>query len=262
MCVPRPCLSCDGVTGSVWIRFVSMSVTELRGDVDGATISPMLAALFTVPASCSVHVTLIRHGQTEWNVAGRLQGASDSALTARGVQQATACGRRLCSAHFDAIYTSPLPRARRTAELVGAELNAAPSIVEDERLRERSFGDWEGLPWATIQLERAEELKLSLQDPAYAIPGGGESRSQLLDRALGFLDALPRIHADEARILIVTHSATSTALIKHVLGLRPEQRRSFDVRNLAINTIESDSEDPTCWMLRTLGDCAHLEGLA
>ena len=92
--------------------------------------------------------------------------------------------------------------------------------------------------------------------------GGGESRSQLLDRALGFLDALPRIHADEARILIVTHSATSTALIKHVLGLRPEQRRSFDVRNLAINTIESDSEDPTCWMLRTLGDCAHLEGLA
>ena len=87
MCVPRPYLSCDGVTGSVWIRFVSMSVTELRGDVDGATISPMLAALFTLPASCSVHVTLIRHGQTEWNVAGRLQGASDSALTARGVQR-------------------------------------------------------------------------------------------------------------------------------------------------------------------------------
>ena len=74
--------------------------------------------------SPALHVLLIRHGETVWNAEGRVQGAADSALTEHGVQQAQTTGRRLAkmSQLQREIYTSPLPRARRTAELIAAEL--------------------------------------------------------------------------------------------------------------------------------------------
>ena len=213
-------------------------------------------------------VTLVRHGETEWNSAGRLQGASDSALTPLGVLQAKACGRRLHGRTFTAAYCSPLLRARRTAELVIGQLDKPPELCDDDRLRERCFGAWEGLRWDTIQTTYAEELKQSQDDPTYAIQGGGESRAEVLARALAFLNELARTHGRGDRVLLVTHSATATVIIKHVLGLRPEARRSFEVRNLALNEIECRVDpakivdgEPIPWMLLTLGDCAHLEEL-
>ena len=150
-----------------------------------------------------------------------------------------------------------------------AELDAPPPLLEDARLRERCFGDWEGLTWDSIEASRAEEVSRARQDPTYCIPGGGESRDELLARALTFLDelaALARAHTGTPRsrsVLLVTHSATAVAIIKHVLGLPPEAKRTFEVRNLALNEIacaDVSAAPPTRWVLRTLGDCAHLEG--
>ena len=208
--------------------------------------------------AASLHVTLVRHGQTEWNAAGRLQGSSDSALTARGIHGAEACGQRLRERTYDAAYCSPLPRARHTAEVILGELAEPPMLRDEPRLRERHFGRWEGLEWGTIQSEYGEELALSRQDAAYRIAGGGESRLDTLERALEFLDELPQEHSGtSASILCVTHSATAASLIKEVLGLAQEARRSFEVMNCAITTIEYDP-DTKAWMLLTLNDCAHL----
>jgi probable phosphoglycerate mutase len=93
-------------------------------------------------------IYLVRHGETEWNLARRYQGWGDSPLTRRGVAQAEAIGRalaRLPEVADAAILSSPLGRARRTAELIQAALASIAPIAFDERLREISIGAWDGL---------------------------------------------------------------------------------------------------------------------
>jgi broad specificity phosphatase PhoE len=208
----------------------------------------------------SLTVTLVRHGETTWNVLGKLQGSSDSPLTKLGIDQAVRCGRRLKAKQFVAAYCSPLPRARRTAELILENMDTPPPLLEDSALRERSFGAWEGLVWKDIETMFPEEIAASRADADYAIPGGGESRNENLLRVQMFLNDLLARHApsdnDESCVLCVTHSATAVALIKEVLGLPQASRRSFDVRNLAINQLQHDGAG---WRVVTLGDVAHLE---
>jgi broad specificity phosphatase PhoE len=98
-------------------------------------------------------IFLVRHGETEWNRMHRYQGWGDSPLTARGVAQAEAIGRRLCTlreAGAAEIVASPIGRARRTAEIIRGQITAdglgrAASLRFDERLREISIGAWDGL---------------------------------------------------------------------------------------------------------------------
>ena len=222
-----------------------------------ARASALLILVGNVCAGLSLRVTLLRHSQTEWNTEGRLQGASDSPLTERGVEQAIRAGQRLRAHKFDACYSSPLPRARLTADLVLAQLEAAPPLHTEEALRERAFGSWEGKRWETIQEEHADEVASYRDNADYAIPGGGESRSEVLSRALDFLDTLPSRHPDGSSVVCVTHSATITSILKHVLGLSQASGRAFEVKNLGITTLEYD-EDNGVWMLSTLNDCAHL----
>jgi broad specificity phosphatase PhoE len=95
-----------------------------------------------------VTIFLVRHGETEWNRARRYQGWSDSPLTARGIAQAEALGRRLCAVPEVAeaeILTSPIGRARRTAEIIAECLGRRAPPRCDERLREISLGGWDGL---------------------------------------------------------------------------------------------------------------------
>ena len=98
-------------------------------------------------------ILLVRHGQTEWNLAGRYQGWGDSPLTALGIAQAQAVGRHLRDlpeARSAAIVTSPIGRARRSADLIRTELGYDLPLTCDERLREISIGAWDGLTRAEI----------------------------------------------------------------------------------------------------------------
>ena len=85
---------------------------------------------------------IIRHGETSWNVQRRLQGASDTDLNENGITLAKRTGEALKEIPFDLCFTSPLKRAKMTAELILAGRNIP--IYDDERLREISFGEWEG----------------------------------------------------------------------------------------------------------------------
>ena len=112
------------------------------------------------PASAAMSggvIFLVRHGETEWNLKRRIQGWRDSPLTATGLAQAKAIGRKLGTLPEAAgvpIIASPLGRARRTAEIVRAELGATRSLAWDERLREISGGSWDGLDRDEIEALR------------------------------------------------------------------------------------------------------------
>ena len=222
---------------------------------------PLLLLSLVDQCMASLVLTVLRHAETEWNVQGRLQGSADSPLTPRGVCQAELCAKRLQRKHYTAAYCSPLLRAKRTAELVVQGMDDPPTIVEDDRLRERAFGMWEGMVWEDIQRQYPDQVKLSQSDATFAQPGGGESRADCLVRALDFLDDMTKSYPlPEDHVLVVTHSATAVSLVKHVLGLPPAAKRSFNMYNLAINTMEYDAARGS-WMLSTLGDCAHLGGV-
>jgi broad specificity phosphatase PhoE len=98
-------------------------------------------------------ILLVRHGETEWNLQRRYQGRSDSPLTERGIAQAHAIGRLLGTlpdAASARIVTSPLGRARRTAEIIRQHLPAAPEPRLDDQLHELSIGSWDGLTYHEI----------------------------------------------------------------------------------------------------------------
>ena len=133
----------------------------------------------------------LRHGETDFNAQGRLQGRRDTALNAHGRRQAAECGSLLCDLfardhrqpqEFKYI-SSPLKRARETMEVLRATLGLEPREYEvDERLVEIAYGKWEGLTLTEIEAQSAGVLTQRERDKWDFAPPGGESYRQLADR--------------------------------------------------------------------------------
>ena len=165
----------------------------------------------------------VRHGLTDWNMQGRLQGRQDIPLNAIGQTQSKRCGEILRdlfardgrSAADYGYASSPLVRARATMDILRTTLALAPAgYVLDERLSEIAFGEWEGLTFADLKSRAAGLLARREQDPWHFVPPGGESYVQLLARVSAW-------HASLTRDAVVTsHLNTGRALIAH-LGIAP-----------------------------------------
>ena len=155
---------------------------------------------------------MLRHGQTEWNAAGRLQGHLDSPLTEIGVRQAQRQNETLLDYDLDGFrfITSPQGRARKTAQLALAGIVA--EIETSEELKEINMGQWSGITRAEIAAER----KIRLQDlgelQIYDWTPGGETTAQLFARCARFLVQLT------GPAVLVTHGMTSLCLRLCALG--------------------------------------------
>jgi len=147
-------------------------------------------------------VYLIRHGVTDWNRAGRLQGLEDIPLNAEGLRDAAECARILKPLPVDFVASSPLLRAKMTAEILARALGVPLGV--DERLIERDFGRLSGL----FPEERAAFLAAG-QDP------GSEPLEAVADRMLRALDELARRHG---RLLAVSHGASINAVLARLSG--------------------------------------------
>src|SRR3954454_24984017 len=101
-----------------------------------------------MPPQAATKIVLVRHGETKWNVEQRIQGQGDSPLTETGIEQARLIGRRLAREHFDRLIASDLGRALQTAAEIGQLTGHA--VDPDARLRERHFGEGEGLTYTDI----------------------------------------------------------------------------------------------------------------
>lgn len=157
----------------------------------------------------SVTLYLARHGETDWNAAGRWQGQTDVPLNPRGREQARAVAAALRELGIRSVASSDLVRARETAEIVAADLGLGLALA-DAALRERAFGCFEGLTRAEVAERHPEAWARYLADPGPA-PPGGESRDELLARLL------PALAAVAARLpgplLVVLHGGSMRALL-------------------------------------------------
>lgn len=195
---------------------------------------------------------LVRHGETEWNRQGRIQGHSDSALTPEGVAQAEAMGRRLGVESIDHFLVSDLGRARHTAAIISQHVQTAP--VPHAAFRERAFGVAEGLTYAEIDARFPEMFsRVRETDPDFAAEGG-ESRRQFSARVV---DALHRL-ADtyhSGRVLVVTHGGVLAAVYRWAHQLPIASAHQIEIPNVAYNRMVMRDGAAT---IEAWADVAHL----
>jgi probable phosphoglycerate mutase len=143
---------------------------------------------------------LVRHGETDWNAAGRLQGQTDRPLSDAGRRQARQLADELAGEEFAAMYASDLARARETAEIVAARLGLP--VVLDPELREKDWGTWEGL--TAVERDRTAFV--------------GETTEAHRKRTLSALRRISERYPD-SRILVITHGGSMRRVQTAALGV-------------------------------------------
>jgi len=179
----------------------------------------------------------VRHGETDWNRAARLQGRRDTSLNARGREQSVRCGRilrdlfarnGLDAAGLDYV-ASPLARARQTMERMREALGLPPQGYRIElRLAEMAFGDWEGLTLAEVGLRDPEGLAARERDKWRFVPPNGESYQQVSVRVTEWYESLRRDS------VVAAHGGTVRALMVHLGIERPETAQRLGIEQDAV----------------------------
>lgn len=171
---------------------------------------------------------LIRHGQTEWNVARLAQGHSDIPLDNTGEDQVRRLANAFQGRRFSHVFTSDLKRSYKTAEPL-AEVTRA-ELVATTDLRERSFGEWEGKPYEAI---RAGVLASACPSHEF-VPPGGESMVTVRERLQTWLQRLELGHENLA---IVSHGGSCSLLLALLLRAGPEASRAFSFANTGVTEL-------------------------
>ena len=196
----------------------------------------------------------IRHGETDWNVALRMQGHVDIPLNATGLAQAEALGRRFASGTImaDALYCSDLGRARQTAQPVAEALGLPISTTA--QLRERNFGCCEGLVFDEIVARfPAEAAAIKRRDPDH-VPAGGESRRQHHARIHACVSDLAARHSAQT-LIVVTHGGVLDVVYRLACGLAIEAPRTYPIANASLNWVVVVGEK---WQIESWSDVAYL----
>lgn len=198
----------------------------------------------------AVRLFLVRHAESTWNAEGRVQGQADPALNERGLMQAARLGNRFRNEGIDALYSSPLQRARQTAEVIS--MATGVPIRYDDQLKEHDLGLFTGHRWSDI-IEQYPELSKYWMEEARDMPGG-EKQYVFHSRAAGTLRALAEEHAS-GKVAIVSHGGVFGEYLHYLLGLDREQRHPFHFDNASVSIVEVGGVVPR--VLR-LNDVSHL----
>ena len=200
-----------------------------------------------------MRLIIIRHGESEWNRIGRYQGQQDAPLSELGLRQAEALAERLRSEPLDAIFTSPLQRAARTAETVARHHPNVP-FQRESALLEIGHGDWEGLMVDEVVSRYGEGLHEWRKHPTRAQMPNGESFSNILKRVLDFQERLCAEYSDK-NVLLSTHDVVVKILVADALGMDMDRINRIWVTNASISVIEYGDELP---YLVSLSEACHL----
>lgn len=185
---------------------------------------------------------VIRHGETMWNVEKKLQGASDTELNENGIWLAKKTGEAMKDIPFDICFSSPLRRAKHTAQLVLEDREEVP-IIEDVRLREISFGEWEGKNSSLLPADMLDNFFHHTE--AYIPPKGAESLEEVCKRTKEFYEEL--IHKEELQnktILLASHGCAVRALLQNVYENPSIENfwRGCVPPNCSVNVIEVENK--------------------
>ena len=184
----------------------------------------------------------VRHGRTVWNLEGRFQGASgDSPLLSESIDILKQLGQHLKKIHFDTIYSSDLPRAVKSAEIIQSQLQSPCPLKSIPNLREWQLGKLEGLKIATLNAIYPQQIKAFRSNLAQFDTKMFEAESlySTTQRTIQFIKSLKESSAE--RILIVGHGANLTASLRTLLGYKEAHlRKDGGLANASLTVLETD----------------------
>ncbi len=199
---------------------------------------------------------LVRHGETTWNVEGRVQGQQDAPLSERGKEQARLVAERLARATISAVYSSDLGRARATAEAVAAPHNLTPQFAR--ALRERSFGVLEGKTMEEAGASQGLWFLTWQSDRLRNAPPDGEDQPAMCERVMKALRAIAGAHPGET-VAVVTHGGPIKSAVYDILSIPLSLWSLTWISNGSITTIKGT---PEVFQVACLNDTCHLGGMA
>lgn len=198
-------------------------------------------------------IYFVRHGETDWNIEGRLQGLTEVALNAKGLLQARLLAERLAEeSDFVALYASPLRRAYVTGEIIGAQVGLTPRA--DARLSERNLGSLEGMTGADIKVHFPDFHQMWHVGEKHVPFPGEEPRGVFYARLAEFLQDVQARHV-HGKIIVVTHGGAMGMLMAILMQLDLERRFPFWFDNASLNIVEFGGAVPR---VRVLNDTCHL----
>jgi phosphoserine phosphatase len=178
---------------------------------------------------------LVRHGQSEWNAAGRIQGQIDIQLDETGCHQAQLIADRLATEAVTAVYSSPLLRAKSTAEAIADRFQLPVQL--DARLMEYDFGVISGSTWTDVVENHPEFASRWLEDP-WAVPvADSEGRVDFAARVMSAIQAILAQHPDE-QVVVVAHGGTFGVYLTAMLGMDLNRRHPFHFGNTSLSLVE------------------------
>lgn len=198
---------------------------------------------------------ITRHGQTEWNLAGRMQGQKDSPLTELGMSQAKLLGERLKKESIDVIISSSSGRALSTAQLIRG--NRDIEILENDNFREINMGEWEGKLHSDIEEKFPEEKNNFWKAPhIYKATSGGETFFEVVKRTSGEVEKIIEAYHDK-NVLIVTHAVSLKSLLLYFENKEMDKFwEGAYMHSTCLNIIDICGDERKIVMA---GDIAHLE---
>jgi alpha-ribazole phosphatase len=199
-----------------------------------------------------MRLLIARHGQTKHNLDRRYQGITDAPLNETGRAEAGQLADRLLGEKLDAIYSSDLKRCVQTAELVAKKNNL--NINQDGRLREISFGKWEGMSYDEIQAQSPDLLEKWMNDPAHIPPPNGETLIQLATRVKSAVEEIKPRHAEQT-VLFVTHGGVIRTLLCLSLGIDLNRHLQFESATGSISELSFYEEGVS---LKLFNGISHL----
>ena len=200
-----------------------------------------------------MRLILVRHGQTESNKLGRIQGINDSSLTDVGREQAESAACALVSDAPFALYSSPLRRALQTAEAIGSCAGVQPAEVKE--LIEMDVGKFEGLSGLQLRERFPEVMRSWDNDPASTVIPGGESLRDVRGRAWPAVQSLTERHESET-VVAVTHNFTIHTIVCTALDMPLNNFRKLRIDLGSITRLEITSARTT---LVSLNETWHLK---
>ena len=201
-------------------------------------------------------VILIRHGETLWNKEKRYQGQQDSPLSPKGIKQAEVVGKFLQSRIIDAVYSSDLKRALLTSEHIAKGHQLTPIV--DQRLREISFGVWEGKTREQVKKEHPDEWEARSRNVLNTRVSGGELPGEVLERFHSFL-AARLVDARGQTIVVVSHGGALRLLIASLLHIPLERAHLIHQSNTGISEfVHFEQGERSWWETVCINSTGHL----
>ena len=202
------------------------------------------------------HILLVRHGETEWNRIRRFQGRADLPLNEQGRRQAEALALALKDEPLTAIYSSPLLRAKETAELIKTFHPLVP-LYEDGGLIEMDLGDLDGVEASKWRSRYPDLVEVWRSRPGSMRMPGGESLQEVQARAINTMERIANLYLPGSSLLLCSHNFVNRTILCFALGISLDRFRDVQQDPAALNVLCRKGEQ---WIAELINDVSYLKG--